>query len=148
MGFAMFAPMFCIPPMEHILKEELLLSHTQTIMLYIAPSIMIVAIAIPAGIIADRIGVRKAAGIGAIMIALGAILRSTSANPSSLLGKFHRAVQVIPVHVRWRTCHWNNFLNTRHMARLTQSFVRRTFAVSFSFSCGLTYEALHSPLSC
>ncbi len=61
--------MFSVPPMEHILKEELLLTHAQTSLLYSIPILMIGAVAIPAGVISDRIGVRKAAGIGAIMIA-------------------------------------------------------------------------------
>ena len=85
LGFAMFAPMFCVPPMEHILKAELLLTHAQTSLLYTAPILMIIAVAIPAGFISDRIGVRKAAGIGAIIIAVGSILRGTATDFSSLL---------------------------------------------------------------
>jgi len=83
--FAMFAPMFCVPPMEYILKEELLLTHAQTSLLFTAPILMLAAVAIPAGLIADRIGVRKAAGIGAIIIAVGTILRGTATDYSSLL---------------------------------------------------------------
>ena len=60
LAVAMIAPMFCVPPMEHILKEELQLTHAQTSLFFTAPMIMIVALAIPAGLIADRIGVRKA----------------------------------------------------------------------------------------
>jgi cyanate permease len=85
LAFAMWAPMFCVPPMEHILKEELLLTHAQTSLLYITPLLMLVAVAIPGGIIADRIGIRKAAGIGAIIIAVGTILRGTATSASSLL---------------------------------------------------------------
>lgn len=85
LSFASWAPMYCVPSMEHILKEELLLTHAHIGLLYIAPTMMIVATAIPAGIIADRIGVRKAAGIGAIIMAIGAVLRGTATNPSSLL---------------------------------------------------------------
>jgi len=85
LAFAMRAPMYCVPPMEHILKEELLLTHAQTSLLFTAPILIIVAIAIPAGLIADRIGVRKAAGIGAIILAVGAVLRSTATSSSSLL---------------------------------------------------------------
>jgi len=85
LAFAMHIPMFCVPPMEHILKAELLLTHAQTSLLYNIPILMIGAVAIPAGVIADRIGVRKAAGIGAIMIAVGSILRGTATDFSSLL---------------------------------------------------------------
>ena len=85
LGFAIFAPMFCVPPMEHILKAELILTHTQTSLLFSAPILMIVIIAIPAGMIADRIGAQKSAGIGAIIVVVGAILRSTATDASSLL---------------------------------------------------------------
>jgi len=85
MAFAIFSPMFCVPPIEHILKEELLLNHTQASLLFCSPILMLVAVAIPGGLIADRIGIRKAAGIGAIIIAVGTILRGTAADSSSLL---------------------------------------------------------------
>ena len=85
LAFAMYIPMFCLPPMEHILKEELALTHAQTSLLYTAPILMVAIIAIPAGFITDRIGIRKAAGIGAIIIALGSILRGTATDPSGLL---------------------------------------------------------------
>ena len=85
LAFAMFSPMFCVPPAAHILKEELLLTHTQTSLLFTAPILMIVALAIPAGIISDRIGVKKATGIGIILIAVGAMLRGTADSTFSLL---------------------------------------------------------------
>jgi len=85
MGLAMWAPMFCVPPMEHILKEALHLSHAQTSLLYTAPILMLAALAIPGGLLADRIGARKAAGIGAIVIALGTVLRGTATDAASLL---------------------------------------------------------------
>ncbi|GAI77227.1 unnamed protein product, partial [marine sediment metagenome] len=78
LAFSLWASIMCVPPMEHILKEELLLTHAQTSLLFIAPILMLVVLAIPAGRIADRIGVRKAAGIGAVVMAVGTILRSTS----------------------------------------------------------------------
>ena len=85
LAFAMWAPMFCVPPMEHILKEELLLTHAQTSFLYTVPILMVIAVAIPAGFVSDRIGVRKAAGIGVIIMALGAVLRGTATTSTSLL---------------------------------------------------------------
>ena len=85
LAFAMLAPMFCVPPMEHILKEELQLTHAETSLLFTAPMIMIVALAIPAGLVADRIGIRKAAGIGAILIVVGTVLRGTATSTSALL---------------------------------------------------------------
>ena len=85
LAFVMFLPMNAVPPMEHILKEELALTHAQTSLLFSIPIMMIGAVAVPAGILSDRIGIRKAAGIGAIILALGSILRSTATTPSSLL---------------------------------------------------------------
>jgi CP family cyanate transporter-like MFS transporter len=85
LAFAMYAPMFSVPPIAHILKEELLLTHMQTSLLFTAPILMIVALAIPAGIISDRIGVKKATGIGVILLAVGAMLRGTADSTSSLL---------------------------------------------------------------
>lgn len=85
MAFAMMAPIYCVPPMEHVLSQMLLLTHTQTILLYTAPLIMVAAVAIPAGRIADNIGIRKAAGIGAIIIVAGTLLRATAGSASSVL---------------------------------------------------------------
>jgi len=85
LAFVMYIPMGCVPPMEHILKEGLALTHAQTSLLFSIPIMMIGATAIPAGIIADKIGTRKAAGIGAIVLALGSILRATATTPSSLM---------------------------------------------------------------
>ena len=84
-SFAIWAPTYCVPPMEHILKEELLLTHAQASLLFSASWLMIAIAAIPAGFIADRIGVRKAAGIGIIIVAVGTILRGTATSYSSLL---------------------------------------------------------------
>ena len=85
MGFAMIAPMFSIPPMKHILETELLLTHTQTSLLFTIPVFMLVVLAIPGGLLTDRIGIRKAAGIGAIIIVLGTLLRGTATNFPTLL---------------------------------------------------------------
>lgn len=84
-GFAATAPTFCVPPMEHILKEQLFLTHTQTSLLFVAPILMLAAVAIPAGLVADRIGIKKATGIGLIVMAIGAIMRGTATDFQSLL---------------------------------------------------------------
>ena len=85
MAFAMWAPVYCIPPIEHIIKEELLLSHTQASLLFTGPLLMIIGVSVPAGFLADRIGIKKAAGIGIIILAVGAILRGTATDINSLL---------------------------------------------------------------
>ena len=85
LAIAMVAPLFCIPPMEYILKEELHITHAQTSLLYSIPVWMVGVVALPAGLIADRIGFRKAAGIGAVLIAVGSLLRGTTTDMPSLL---------------------------------------------------------------
>jgi len=85
MGFSMFVPMFSIPPIAHIIREELVLSNAQVSLLFSIPVIMLVVFAIPGGILADRIGVRKAAGIGAIVIIVGSLLRGTSTSFETFL---------------------------------------------------------------
>lgn len=85
-GVAMWAPIFCVPPMEPLLKEQLLLTHTQTSLLLSVPVLMLVVTAIPAGIVSDRIGIRRATGIGLIVMAAGALLRGTASDFTSLLG--------------------------------------------------------------
>ena len=85
-GVAMWAPIFCVPPMEPLIREHLMLTHTQTSLLFSMPVLMLVVTAIPAGIVSDRIGIKKAAGIGLIVMAVGALLRGTASDFSSLLG--------------------------------------------------------------
>ena len=67
----MFIPLFSVPPIMHIIKEELLLSHAQVGLIFSVPIIIIATIAIPSGALADKIGIRKVAGIGIIIIIVG-----------------------------------------------------------------------------
>ncbi|MBZ2166718.1 MFS transporter [Methanobacterium sp. VT] len=46
---------------------------------------MIALVAIPAGIIADKVGLKRAIGIGAIIACIGAVLKGTSSSYSTLL---------------------------------------------------------------
>ncbi len=85
LGFSIFSPLFCVPPMEYILTDALSISHAQASLLFTGPILMMVVMAIPAGLVADRIGVKKAAGIGAVMIAVGALLRSMASDYYGLL---------------------------------------------------------------
>jgi len=84
-GIAMWAPIYCVPPMEPIIKAHLLLTHTQTSLLFSAPVLMLVLTAIPAGLVSDRAGIKKTIGIGLIIMAAGAVLRSTATDFTSLL---------------------------------------------------------------
>ena len=85
MGFALESPMFCVPPIMHIITEEFLLTHAQAGLIYSVPIIILAAVAIPGGTLADRIGSRKAAGIGVIVIVVGSLLRGTSTSFVTLL---------------------------------------------------------------
>lgn len=62
LGFAMFARILCLPPIAHILKEELSLSHGQVGLIYALPLGILAAISVPSGLLADRIGIRKVGG--------------------------------------------------------------------------------------
>lgn len=75
----------CIPPLNNIIREELNVTYTQTGLLFTVPTIMMVALSLPAGVLADKIGVRRAAGIGAILMAVGAALRGIAGDYNSLL---------------------------------------------------------------
>ena len=83
--FSTSVPMFAVPPIESILKEKLLLSYAQTSLLFTAPLVMMAALSIPGGLLADRIGFRKAAGIGVVLAAAGATLRGITSDFSMLL---------------------------------------------------------------
>ena len=76
---------FCIPPLERIIREELSLTYAQTGLLFTVPIIMMVALSLPAGLLVDRIGVRRATGIGAILMAVGTALRGIAVDYYSLL---------------------------------------------------------------
>ena len=84
-GFAMFAQVASVPPMEHIFKEELLITHAQASLLFTIPFAMLAALSIVGGSIGDRVGVKKAGGIGLIIMVVGSMLRGTATDYHSLL---------------------------------------------------------------
>jgi cyanate permease len=86
LGFSMYAPIFGLPPIEHIVTEELLVTHAQAGLLFSASLAMLVVFGIPSGRLADMIGTRKAVGVGAIIMAVGGLLRGTATNYGMLLG--------------------------------------------------------------
>jgi MFS transporter, CP family, cyanate transporter len=85
LGFAMYAPMLCIPPIAHIMKEELRVSHASIGLLFSLPVTVLVVLAIPSGFLADRLGTQKAVGIGAIVMAAGSLLRGFCQSYGGLL---------------------------------------------------------------
>lgn len=84
-GIAMWAPIYCIPPMEAVLNEALSLRHGQVGFLLSAPALMVVAMAIPSGIVADKIGVRRTVGIGLIVMVAGAVMKGVAISYAGLV---------------------------------------------------------------
>lgn len=85
LNFTIWAFLFVTPSMETILSANLYISHFQTSLLFTTPILMIALVAIPAGIIADRIGLKRTIGIGAVIACMGAVLRGTTSNYTSLI---------------------------------------------------------------
>lgn len=85
LNFITWAILFSIPPMEALISRDLLISHFETGLLFSAPILMIALSAIPAGVLADRVGLKKVIGIGAIIALIGALLRGISAGYMDLL---------------------------------------------------------------
>ncbi len=85
LGFAMYTPMLCIPPIVHIVKNEFRVSHAAVGLLFAIPVTTLILLAIPSGLLADRLGTQKAVGIGATVMALGSLLRGVSTSFGSLM---------------------------------------------------------------
>jgi CP family cyanate transporter-like MFS transporter len=85
MGFGMYAPMFSVPPIIDIVTEEFNINNTQAGLIFSVPLMITAAIAIPAGALADRIGIRKVAGVGMLVVILGSLLRGYSVDFATLL---------------------------------------------------------------
>lgn len=78
--FFAYASVLCVSPILGRIIPALELTHTQAGILYSAPIITLAALAIPGGILADKIGVRKTAGIGATILGISAFLRGVPAD--------------------------------------------------------------------
>ncbi|HVN23236.1 MAG TPA: MFS transporter [Syntrophorhabdales bacterium] len=85
LGFAMYAPMLCIPPIAHIITAKLLVGNAAVGLLFAVPVTALIALAIPSGFLADRLGTQKAVGIGAVVMAAGSLLRGISTSFSELM---------------------------------------------------------------
>ena len=81
----MFSRILCFPPMEHIIKEELLLNYGQVGLVFSLPVAVLAALAIPSGFLADRIGIRKATGAGAVLMSVGSLATSAATSFMTLL---------------------------------------------------------------
>ena len=84
-GFAMYCPILCIPPIAFIIKEELRVSHAAVGLLFSLPVTVLVPLALPSGFLADRLGTKRAVGIGATVMAAGGLMRGMSDSYATLL---------------------------------------------------------------
>ena len=81
----MFCPILCIPPIALIIKKELGVSHAAVGFLFSLPVAVLVVLALPSGLLADRLGTKRAVGIGGIVMAAGSLLRGLSDSYGMLL---------------------------------------------------------------
>jgi cyanate permease len=85
MAFGTWLPLLVVPAVEDVISKQLSISDTATAFLFSAPVAILALTAIPGGFIADRIGIKKAVGIGAVVLAVGSALRGMSSDFSSLM---------------------------------------------------------------
>jgi len=78
MAFAMFIQFFCVPPIQGIIRDTLAINNSQASLLFSGIFLTMVVIAIPAGLLADRIGVKITVGIGATVMTISMLLRSSA----------------------------------------------------------------------
>ena len=71
----MYGALLCVAPMVHIIREEFDMTNAQVGLLISLPLGILAVAGIPAGMLADRIGIKKATMIGAAMMSVGGFLR-------------------------------------------------------------------------
>ena len=85
LAFGVWLPIFVIPPLQDVIGQALAISHARTALTYSAPVAVLALVAIPGGILADALGLKKAIGIGAVLLGAGAALRGVSGGFTSLI---------------------------------------------------------------
>ena len=78
LGFGMFGRILCFPPIGDVVREALSLTHSKIGLFFSLPVAILAITAIPSGRFSDKVGPRRAAGIGAILMALGSFASSTA----------------------------------------------------------------------
>lgn len=79
------ATSFSIAPITNLVKDDFAVSYADVGLLFSIPTLIFVLFSVPGGIMADRIGVRKAGGIGAIIMGVSSVLRASSPSFAALL---------------------------------------------------------------
>jgi CP family cyanate transporter-like MFS transporter len=85
LAFGIFMPLFVVPPLEDVIRQQMAISHAQAALLYSLPVAMLALLAIPSGFLADTIGLKKSVGLGALIITVGSALRAISSEYSVVL---------------------------------------------------------------
>lgn len=75
-GFNLRSVILAVPPILPLIKHDLGLSYTATGFLTALPVLMLGIVALPSGLIIERIGERWAVAIGLLLLGAGAILRA------------------------------------------------------------------------
>ena len=86
MAFGIWLPLMAVPPIEDVIAGQLGISNTLSALLYSAPVAMLALVAIPGGFLADSIGIKRAVGIGAVLLTVGAGLRAIASDFPTVLG--------------------------------------------------------------
>jgi CP family cyanate transporter-like MFS transporter len=85
LAFGIFMPLFVVPPLEDVIRQQMAISHAQAALLYSLPVAMLALLAIPGGFLADTIGLKKSVGLGALIVTIGSALRAVSSDYSVVL---------------------------------------------------------------
>jgi len=80
LGFAIFSRILCLPPIGNILKEALSITHSRVGLIFSLPVAILAATAIPSGLFGDRVGPRRAVGIGMVVLAAGSFASGTASD--------------------------------------------------------------------
>ncbi|MFQ5998190.1 MAG: CynX/NimT family MFS transporter [Candidatus Bathyarchaeia archaeon] len=85
-AFSLNSALLSVPPLFGLIQQELGVSFTELSLLLSLVFVVIVLLAIPGGILADTLGVRKTVGIAIALVSVGSLLRSTPQDFQTLLG--------------------------------------------------------------
>ena len=88
LNFCTWAFLFVTPNLETVLSADLFITHFQTSLLFTTPILIIALVAIPAGIIADKIGLKRAIGIGVIIVHVSVLYLEEQLQPILLYLSF------------------------------------------------------------
>ncbi|OGF54412.1 MAG: hypothetical protein A2Z21_00310 [Candidatus Fraserbacteria bacterium RBG_16_55_9] len=83
--FSAYASVLCVSPILNLITQELDLTAAQGGLLFSAPIVTLGVVAFVGGFLGDRVGPRRVAGAGAVLLGLAAFLRGASPDFATLL---------------------------------------------------------------